>query len=74
MSRGLWKPHHAAQTMQAKRDFYQLANKAINAGCTLLVKRYMYPERAGWRTVDKHLVRLREALEAKQQLNNSRAS
>lgn len=63
-SRGLWKLHHAAQTMQAKRDFYDLANEVINAGRAILVKRHMYPERAGWRTIDKHLARLRNAFAA----------
>lgn len=61
-SRGLWKLHHAAQTMEAKRDFARLVNDAINAGRADLAKKHFYPEGAGWRVVDKHLAKLREAL------------
>lgn len=63
-SRGLWKLHHAAQTEQAKRDFLRLANDAINAGHVALVKRYMYPQGAGWRVIDRHLAGLRAALDS----------
>lgn len=63
-SRGLWKLHHAAQTMQAKRDFAALANAAINSGHVKLVRRYFYPEGSGWKRIDKCIAKLREALRA----------
>lgn len=63
-SRGLWKLHHAAQTMQAKRDFAVLANTAINGGYVKLVQRYFYPVGAGWKRIDRCIVKLREALRA----------
>ena len=63
-SRGLWKLHHAAQTAQAKRDFAVLVNQAVNAGRVDLAKKHLYPEGAGWRVIDKHLARLRSALES----------
>jgi hypothetical protein len=59
----LWKLHHQAQTIEAKRDFYQLANKAINTGRVALVCKYFYPEGAGWRVIDRHIVKLRKAIE-----------
>lgn len=62
MGHGLWRLHHAAQTIEAKRDFFKLANEAINAGRVDLVKRHFYPEGAGWRRIDKHLAALRRAL------------
>jgi hypothetical protein len=63
MAKGLWKLHHAAQTIEAKKDFARLANEAINAGHVQLVQEHFYPEqRAGWRTIDKHTQRLRDAL------------
>ena len=62
MGHGLWKLHHAAQTIEAKRDFARLANQAINSGKAALVKKHFYPEGAGWRTIDKHLAKLRAAL------------
>lgn len=65
MARGLWKLHHAAQTMEAKRDFARLANTAINAGHADLVKKHFYPEGAGWRVIDRHLAKLRDALKRK---------
>ena len=61
-SRGLWKLHHAAQTMEAKRDFARLANDAINAGRVDLVKKHFYREGAGWRTIDRCIAKLRKAL------------
>lgn len=63
MGHGLWRLHHAAQTIEAKRDFFRLANKAINAGRVDLVKRHLYPEGAGWRVIDKHLAKLRTELD-----------
>jgi hypothetical protein len=63
MASGLWKLHHVAQTIEAKRDFVALANRAINAGHAALVKEHFYPEGAGWRVIDKHIARLRDAME-----------
>lgn len=60
--RGLLKLHHAAQTLEAKRDFARLVNDAVNAGRADLAKKHFYPEGAGWRVIDKHLARLRDAL------------
>lgn len=67
-SRGLWKLHHAAQTRQAKRDFAALVNDAVNAGRADLAKKHFYPEGAGWKTIDKHLARLRADLEKRNTL------
>lgn len=67
MGRGLWKLHHAAQTLQAKRDFAALANQAINAGRAPLVKKHFYPVGAGWKTIDKHIAKLRDALSAEKE-------
>lgn len=64
MGRGLWKLHHAAQTIEAKKDFAKLITRAKEEGKSHLAIEHMYPENAGWRVIDKHLARLREALDA----------
>jgi hypothetical protein len=60
--RGLIKLTNVANSIEARRDFARLANAAINSGHVALVKRHFYPEGAGWRTIDKHIAKLRDAL------------
>jgi len=54
--------HHAAQTIEARKDFAKLITIAKEQGQSHLAIEHMYPENAGWRVIDKHLARLRKAL------------
>lgn len=68
--RGLWKIHHAIQSEQARRDWVRLSVLAIEQGHAALVKKLQPPEGAGWRTIDKQLKKLREALGIKYDWEN----
>ena len=49
--RGLRKLTHAANTMQAWKDYRQLVRLAVDAGVTEPIP--LPPANAGWRTLDK---------------------
>ena len=64
MSKGLLKLSNAANNIEARKDFAKLITIAKEQGKSHLAVKHMYPDDAGWRVIDKHLKRLREALRA----------
>jgi hypothetical protein len=62
MSRGLLKLSNAANNIEARKDFAKLITIAKEQGKSHLAIKYIYPENASWRVIDKHIKGLREAL------------
>ena len=62
-TRGLWKLTAVANNLQAWEDWGKLAQKAILAGVSQSTIDEIAPDiRAGWRTIDKCIAKLREAI------------
>ena len=62
-ARGLLKLSNAANTIEARKDFAKLITIAKEQSKSHLAVKYMYPEDAGWRVIDKHIAKLRAALQ-----------
>lgn len=62
MPYGLLKLSNAANTHEAWKDWKQLYAEAVATGHKDLADKYMPPEGAGWRTIDKRIAELRKAL------------
>ena len=65
MSRGLAKLNGIANTLQAWEDYEKLACEAVDLG----LEDYEIdapPPQAGWRTIDKHIAKLRAKMEKRQ--------
>ena len=52
-----------ANNIQAREDWQRLAERARAAGLDKQVDKLEPPVNAGWRTIDKRLAKLREAME-----------
>jgi hypothetical protein len=65
-TRGIWKETGYWNNVEARKDWNKLAITASEAGHTELAEQYKPALSAGWRTIDKCIAKLRDALEKMQ--------
>jgi len=57
--RGLLKIHNVAQTIEAWSDWYLLSAEAVSIGLQEKARELQPHGDAGWRTIDKHIAKLK---------------
>ena len=64
MGKGLWRSHHAEQTIAARRDYERLFAWCEANGHMLTAARCTVKQTAGWRKLDQTTKKLRRLLGA----------